>query len=231
MKKHKMIDYRELRPWNITSLKYRHLLLLIYWPIYGFMFLFVERIGVRSEYHVIHCFIDDYIPFCEYFIIPYLFWFVFLVSSHILTLLFDADAFRRMMYFTAITYTAAIIIYIIFPNCQELRPAGFARDNVFTEFMKWFYTLDTNTNVCPSIHVIGSIGAAIALWDCREISPKWIKISSVAAAVLISVSTMFLKQHSAVDVIAALPVSAAGYLIVYVLPSAVHKKRSKNINI
>ena len=120
------------------------------------------------------------------------------------------------MYFTAITYTAAIIIYIIFPNCQELRPAGFARDNVFTEFMKWFYTLDTNTNVCPSIHVIGSIGAAIALWDCSEISSKWIKISSVAAAVLISVSTMFLKQHSVTDVIAAVTMACIIYPFVYV---------------
>ena len=37
----------------------------------------------------------------------------------------------------------------------------------------------------------------------------------IAAALLISVSTVFLKQHSVLDVLAALPLCAAAYLLVY----------------
>lgn len=225
--KYKIVDYRKLRPGNINSPEFAHLKLLLYWPVYGFMFLFVERIGVRSEYFPIHCALDDMIPFCEFFLIPYLFWFVFLVGIHIYTLLFEVEAFKRLMYFIMITYTIPIIVYLIFPNCQELRPDTFARDNVFTRFMEWFYTFDTNTNVCPSIHVIGSVGAMFAAWDCRRFSaPLW-KAAFAVTAALISVSTMFLKQHSAIDVLAALPVCAIGYIAVYALPRHMTKEREK----
>ena len=225
--KYKIVDYRKLRPGNINSPEFAHLKLLLYWPVYGFMFLFVERIGVRSEYFPIHCALDDMIPFCEFFLIPYLFWFVFLVGIHIYTLLFEVEAFKRLMYFIMITYTIPIIVYLVFPNCQELRPDTFARDNVFTRFMEWFYTFDTNTNVCPSIHVIGSVGAMFAAWDCRRFrAPLW-KAAFAVTAALISVSTMFLKQHSAIDVLAALPVCAIGYIAVYVLPRHMTKERKK----
>ena len=60
------------------------------------------------------------------------------------------------MQFIIITYSAAILIYMRFPNCQELRPLVFERDNILTRFMAGFYQFDTNTNVCPSVHVIGS---------------------------------------------------------------------------
>lgn len=44
-----------------------------------------------------HCALDDVIPFCEYFLIPYLFWFAFLVGMHLYTLLYDTETLRRMM--------------------------------------------------------------------------------------------------------------------------------------
>ena len=228
-KKYKMTDYRKLRWSNINSPEFSHLKLLLFWPVFGFMFLFVERIGIRSEYFHVHCFIDDHIPFCEFFIIPYLFWFVFLVGIHIYTLLYDTAAFRRMMGFIAVTYTISIIVYLVFPNCQELRPESFARDNIFTRFMAWFYTFDTNTNVCPSIHVIGSVAVMFAAWDCdRFKTPAW-KTAFAMTAALISVSTMFLKQHSAVDVIAALPVCAIGYVSVYVVPQLSKRRDSVRV--
>lgn len=48
-----------------------------------------------------------------------------------------------------------MLIYLVFPTCQDLRPTQFARDNILTRFVAWFYNFDTNTNVCPSIHVLG----------------------------------------------------------------------------
>ena len=225
-KKCEIVDYRKLRPGNINSPEFAHLKLLLYWPVYGFMFLFVERIGVRSEYFSIHCALDDIIPFCEFFLIPYLFWFLFLVGIHIYTLLYDVGAFKRLMYFIMITYTIPIIVYLIFPNCQELQPNTIARDNMITRFKEWFYTFDTNTNVCPSIHVIGSVAVMFAAWDCERFkAPGW-KAAFAATAALISVSTVFLKQHSVVDVIAALPVCAIGYVTVYVLPAAIGKRKN-----
>ena len=115
-----IVDYRELKLRKLDT-EFSHLKLLGFWPLFGLLFLMVERVWIRS-YTPIHCAFDDMIPFCEYFLIPYLLWFVFLVGIHIYTLLYDVESFRKLMKFIAISYSAAILIYILFPNCQELRP-------------------------------------------------------------------------------------------------------------
>lgn len=155
------------------------------------------------------------IPFCEYFAIPYLFWFVFLVGMLLYTLLFDTETFKRFMLFIIITYSAALLIYLIYPTAQDLRPITFARDNIFTRYLTKLYAFDTNTNICPSIHVIGSLAVLFAAWHSKHFGTwKW-RIPFAITAVLISISTVFLKQHSVIDVLAALPICILAYMIVY----------------
>ena len=50
---------------------YKHLLLQLYWLLYLPWFAYLER-TVTTKFHVIHVPLDDKIPFCEYFIVPYL---------------------------------------------------------------------------------------------------------------------------------------------------------------
>lgn len=208
-----VVDYRKFRLNKLGTDEFCHLKLLIYWAVFGIMFIFVERVRVVDRYYVMHCGIDDVIPFCEYFLIPYLFWFVFIIGMLAYTLLYDIPAFRRMMYFIMTTYTIAIFVYLIFPNCQQLRPAEFVRDNIFTRFMRHFYEFDTNTNVCPSIHVIGSAAVCFTAMSIERFkTPGW-SVFFTVATFLICVSTMFLKQHSFIDVAAALPVCAVGYVV------------------
>ena len=98
---------------------------------------------------------------------------------------------------------------------QELRPDLFERDNVFTRFISAFYKFDTNTNVCPSLHVIGSFAVLFCAWHSELFStPKW-RAAFLSAAIIISLSTVFLKQHSILDVLAAIPICALGYIVVY----------------
>ncbi len=213
-KKDTPVDYRKLRLSNINTEQYRHVKLLLYWPLYGLLFMFVEKFyNVVST--PVYSPLDDMIPFCEYFMIPYLFWFLFLVGMIAYTLFCDVEQFRRMMHFIMITYTVTIIIYLLFPTCQELRPETFVRDNVFTRITKGFYAYDTNTNVCPSIHVIGSWAVVFAAWHTKKFkSPLWITTFTLMG-VLISVSTVFLKQHSVIDVFAAIPLCIIGYFACY----------------
>lgn len=209
------VDYRKLRPGNLNSPEFCHLKLLLYWPIYGLMFLFVERFYPVESYHVVYCFLDDWIPFNEWFLIPYLFWFLFLVGIHLYTLLYDVEAFRKLMRYVMGTFTFCIVIYLVFPNCQQMRPAEFARDNVLTRFLAGLYRVDTSTNVCPSLHVVGALGVMFAAWHSKGLeAPGW-KAGFSVAAVLISVSTVFLKQHSVIDVAAAIPISLGGYWLCF----------------
>ncbi len=100
-------------------------------------------------------------------------------------------------------------------DCHTIsRPASFARDNLFTRLVGLLYALDTNTGVCPSLHVAYSIGIVSAWCKERDVGRRW-KCFVVIAAVFICLSTMFIKQHSALDFFAALPLCALAELIGY----------------
>ena len=215
MQENTIVDYRNFRFGKLNTPEFAHLKYLLFWPIFGLMFLTVERLWIRDYYIPIHCPLDDMIPFCEYFLIPYLFWFVFLIGIHLYTLFFDTESFKKLMKFIIVSYSLTMLIYILFPNCQELRPLTFERDNIFTRFLSEFYQFDTNTNVFPSLHVIGSAAVMVSAWNSKHFhTPGW-RIVFGVTAVLISVSTVFLKQHSVLDVFAAVPICILAYCVAY----------------
>lgn len=215
MQDSKIVDYRKFRFSKLNTPEFSHLKLLVFWLIFGIMFFTVERLWIRESYYPIYIPFDDKIPFIEYFLIPYLFWFIYLIGMLIYTLLWDVESFRKLMKFIIITYSIAMLTYILFPNCQELRPIAFERDNIFTRFIVGFYQFDTNTNVLPSIHVIGSVAVMVSSWHSKHFSTIAWKIAFTIAAILISISTVFLKQHSILDLIAAIPVCIIAYYFTY----------------
>lgn len=213
-----MVDYRSFRLRKCNTPEFAHLKLLLYWPVFGVVFFILEDVWIRDAYTAVSCPIDDYIPFCEGFVIPYFAWFLFLIAAHVYTLLYDVGAFRRLMGNIMVTYTLSTLIFLLFPSCQMFRPLVFPRDNVLTDVVGWLYGFDTNTNVCPSLHVVGSVAAMLAFWDCpRFSSPKWRWCFGVTAF-LISISTIFLRQHSVLDLLVAVPVCVVGYGVIYKNP-------------
>ena len=221
-----MVDYKRLfRGEKLNSPDFKHLFLLLYWPVYGLMFWLMER-GLSLTYHPVVSDFDSKIPFCEYFVFPYYFWFVFLAGIHIYTFLFDVPAFKKLMYFIIITYTVTTVIYLVYPTCQELRPTEFERDNFCVWVVKALYAFDTNTNVCPSLHVIGSFAVLFTTWHIKRFkTPLW-QLALWIITIAISISTVFLKQHSVIDIYAALAVCAVSYPFAYILPDRIAQKRS-----
>lgn len=209
-----MIDYRKFRLNKLNDKEFSHIKPLLFWPLFGLVFSFLEK-GLKLNYQTIYCSFDDKIPFCEYFIIPYYFWFVFLIGMQIYAFFFDIPAFRNYINFTILTYTVTIIVYILFPNQQTLRPMTLPRDNIFSDIVAWMYNFDTNTNVCPSIHVLGSFAVYFSARKSKLFSGFWWRAAFLVMTVLISVSTVFLKQHSIIDIIAALVLCAVAYPFVY----------------
>ena len=213
--KEKIVDYRKLRFNNLNSDEFKHLYYLLFWPIFGLLFMFVEFDIIPRTYHLVHCALDDMIPFCEFFLIPYMFWFVFLVGAVLYTLLFDVESFKKMMKYFIITYGITMLIYFIWPTYQDLRPDTFARNNFFVWFIKHFYAFDTNTNVCPSLHVVGSFAAMFGFWHCRRFNTAGWHITLAVITTLITISTVFMKQHSIIDIPPALFICAIAYPICY----------------
>ena len=201
-----VIDYRNLRLSNIRSGEYRHLLLLLSWPLYLLLYCLSENLISYERCRVMHCRLDDLIPFCELFILPYLGWFVLIFLSLAYFLFYDPENFSRLQKFIILTQVVCMTVYILFPNRQDLRPEVFPRDNLLTRIVGIIYSLDTSTGVCPSLHVAHSLGAAFA-W-CREPSAsRRTKALITAFALLICISVSFVKQHSVLDILAAVPLS------------------------
>ena len=108
-----------------------------------------------------------------------------------------------------------------------------AGENFFTDVVRFLYSTDTPTNVCPSIHAFNSIAAHIAICKNKKLGTnRWIRYGSLVLMISITLSTMFLKQHSAFDVICALILSGIMYKLVYatdytVLFRRFHKKEKQ----
>ncbi|MBQ8202815.1 MAG: phosphatidic acid phosphatase [Clostridia bacterium] len=200
-----VVDYRTFRLSKINEPQFEHLKFLLGWLGYFALYFLTENSIPYEKCYSVHCALDDVIPFCEYFVIPYVGWYLLIVGSLIYFALYNPDNFKNMMKFIIVTQIVAMAIYIIFPNRQDLRPAEFARDNIFTDIVGLLYSFDTSTNVCPSLHVAYSIGIA-STWLKERSASKWCKVLIVIFCLLVCISVAFVKQHSVVDIFAAIPV-------------------------
>ena len=179
--------------------------LLFGWAFYLIAFGLTERLIPAEQCHVIHCTLDDLIPFCEIFVVPYVLWYALIAGSLLYFLLYNTNNFRRLQIQFIITQVIAIFIYIAFPNRQELRPDFFPRENVFTWMVALLYSIDTNTGVCPSLHCAHSLSIA-SVWLKEPSASALFKSLIAALSLLICLSTLFIKQHSVLDFFAAIPV-------------------------
>lgn len=204
---------------NILN-RYRHAWVLLYGLIYMPWFMYLEKRPIPAhEYFIINSPLDKYIPFCEYFVIPYLFWFAFVAIGVAYFFFTSRKEFYQVMTFLIIGMTIFLIISTIFPNGLHLRPMVFPRDNVFTDMVKnMVYANDTSTNVLPSIHAFNSLGISIAVFHSEKLKARHgIQIVTHITTILILMSTVCLKQHSITDVIAAFLMAGVIYPFVYVL--------------
>lgn len=202
--------------------KYRHIWVASYAFLYMPWFMYLEK-HVTSGYYVIHSTIDDKIPFIEYFVIPYLLWFVFIAAVFLYFFFSDVNDFYRLCKLMFTGMTIFLIISTLMPNGLNLRPVYFERENIFVDIVRQIYRIDTPTNVLPSLHVFNSLAACIAIWHSKKMRKhKVISWSAYTLAGLIILSTVFLKQHSVIDVMAA-------FLMAYVLHGFVYETEKSHV--
>ena len=203
----------------------KHAYIFLYPIIYMIFFVLLEK-NIEPRY-IIEFKPDNYIPFCEYFIIPYFLWFAYVaVTVAIFYFFLDIGDFYRMTCYLFTGMTVFLIVSYIIPNGLELRPTSFPRDNIFTDMVKGLYATDTSTNVFPSIHVFNSICVHVAIAKNEVIKKKpFIVNSSFVLMTLIILSTMFLKQHSILDVISGIGLAIILYPIFYIYNFIPYRKQ------
>lgn len=199
---------------------YPYLLLL---PLYLALFFFAERFVTEGRF-VSYLPLDDKIPFISAFVVPYVLWYFLIFGVGFYLFLKDAEGFKRYMSFMGTAFFSIIILNILFPNEQNLRADLTLRDGVFVKAVSFIYSIDTNTNVCPSMHVVGTLGALFSVWHRKF--PKLWRFSLTVLGIFICLSTVFIKQHSSLDVITAIPYAVGVWIIVNKL---IFKKRGKTM--
>ena len=200
---------------NFTSLygKYGHFKLFLLFIPTTYIFYFLQ-IYIEPKY-IMHIKLDDYIPFIKYFLIPYVFWYVYLLWGYIYFAFYSKDEFTRFIKFILYGALAAYAIFFFFPNGQDLRNT-IGNDDIFLQIINSIRSTDPPTNVFPSLHVYNSIGINIAICTSSSFKDKkWVRIFAYICTILISMSTVCIKQHSIVDVFGAFILSAIMYILIY----------------
>ena len=195
--------------------KYKHGWILSYMVVYLVWFFFLEK-TVTGRFHIVHMAIDDYIPFVEYFIVPYLLWFLYVAVAIVYFFFTDVSDYYKLCCFLFVGMTIFLAVSTIYPNGHYLRPSVFMHESVFTRLVEWLYATDTSTNLFPSIHVYNSLGVHMAVIHSERLQKhKWVRSCSCVLMVSIVLSTMFLKQHSVFDVLTACIMALIMYSLVY----------------
>lgn len=171
---------------------------------------------IRPKF-IMHAALDDRIPFLKGFVVFYVLWFLYVPFGVLYTAAYSKKDFLRLVLFLAGGMAVANVAYMLFPNAQDLRPAVTGSDPL-SWVVRLIYATDTPTNVCPSMHVINTIAVDAALRHSEKFSEKKYRCTlSFLFAVLVCLSTVFIKQHSILDVVAGLAVSAVFYVPLYIL--------------
>lgn len=159
------------------------------------------------KFYSLSTFIDRSIPFTPAWVWIYLLYYPFCFTP--LFLLKDIDTFRRVAGAYFLEFIIAFIVFLSFP-VRMIRPA-FIPDTLSEKVVSIIYKVDPGFNVFPSLHVANSLLVALIFYRHNKI----FGIFFIFIAILISLSTLYVKQHYFYDVVTGALDTAIVYPIVF----------------
>ena len=187
-------------------IKKRHLIpsavgFVIYMGLFGFL-----EIVPPKDVHLIHCALDDRIPNMAVFIYPYVSWFPYIVVCAALAIKnLDDRQFKKAVLVLTTGMNIFLFISYVWPTGLDFRESiVYDLHTLSGNLLKFVQTVDTPKSVFPSMHVYVTLVLQYTLEMQKKLVPAWGIWVGRVLALLIVLSTMFTKQHSAVDVTAAI---------------------------
>lgn len=194
--------------------KHKYCLSMLYLILYLILFFGLERITTPK--YLIHSKIDDLIPFNSFFLIFYVSWFVAFIGSLVFFMFYDKKDYQDLSFIMMNGATLIFILYFIFPNYTNLR-FDIEGKTFFDQIIQLLWKIDTPTNVCPSLHVSISTAIMVASYNSKKLKKEHplTRMLVMIWMVLICVSTVFLKQHSIIDVLSGCLITVLWSVICY----------------
>ena len=197
-------EYFSLRPRDLKKPEYKHLFLLLFWPLELVYFTLMGRLP--WQYHEVFCALDESIPLLEGFVLPYLAWFACLGFTLLYTLRYNTPVFRRFSWYVIGTFAVAGLLFLFWPSTFPGRPvepgwpasvsdyyAAMPRKNVFTWLLSFVYFTDPPRNVFPSEHVVVALGMACAALGDKRLRRPAFSVPYLTLQLLICLSVVFVR--------------------------------------
>ena len=183
-----------------------------YWTLFGILSFIVPYTLInnfslsREAYHLLLP-IDNLIPFVPSFVLFYMLTFAYLIVVPYI-LIKDKKQFAALSLSFISIMLIGYIIFLLFPVKTILRPENIA-SGFWNGLVKMSYLADApGFNNFPSLHVALSLLVSLIVYNHdKKHWWVWIMFSGIMF------STMFIKQHYIIDVVAGILLGIIGYLV------------------
>ena len=180
------------------------------------------------DYNLVHVSLDDMIPFLPVFVIPYVVWYVYVPGGMLYNFFVDKNAFCKQILTVISGMAISIIIFCIYPTTVDFRPSA-EGDGFFLWVCRLLFSNDKPVNVLPSMHCFEAVIIHLTAFRNEKLRRNiMLRIGSIILSVLICLSTVFIKQHSVVDLVSGVALAYILYFLIYTLPEKVRKKNATN---
>ncbi len=159
------------------------------------------------ETHILALPFEDKIPFIPHFIIFYFSTYVLAIFPYFFVK--NIIDYRNTVLAYLVIIFISSIVYLIYP-VETIRP-DFVADNIFLKMVATLYAIAKPYNLFPSMHVSLSTLATIACFRYN----KRLGYFLIFWLVMIILSTLFVKQHYMVDLMAALVLAFLAYYVLF----------------
>lgn len=198
-------------------------ILLIAAFYYGKLIMYKISNRINPDYHYINMKIDDLIPFCKYFMFFYFTYYYFPQIQLYFVSFVDKRKFYRLLISASLACVFANICFLIY-QVKMIRPEIVGND-LFDQWVKWIYKRDGKAMNCfPSIHAVMGVFMIIGGYKTNKF-PKWFQITSIVFGIGCIISTVFIKQHYFVDMIAGTIVMIVFYWLVLLVDKKLMKRK------
>ena len=172
---------------------------MLVFPVLGWMYHLMNR--VDEEVYSLVTSLDQATPFIKYFALPYSIWIFYIYVC--LLYFFKKDV--NLYYRGVVTYTVcALTCYLIYAVFQTTVPRpALTGDDPFTWLVSYIYNRDQPFNCFPSIHCFSSYMVMRLIWASPARNRRNVTLITGMSSLII-LSTLFVKQHVILDVLAAI---------------------------
>lgn len=222
-----------------THLLYLLLAISLY-LLKGVLYFSIKEIPV--EIHHIHMRIDEFIPFIKYFYVFYVSYYVLPEILLWILSFYDKKKFWSLFWGVAAANVVCCICFVIY-QVQMIRPEGYPMDlalrdvksvsDFFDFCVSMQYKADAGALNCfPSLHAtMGCLVVLLGLKTTRDEArfPLWLRCVSVFIGLGIIASTVFVKQHYFIDLVAGVILMVIMYYCARKVVTAAGKRKKNEL--